>query len=118
MTTPRSLALFAVISLALITAFAWVAGLFFETPEAHRAIRISAVTAFVVQLFTFAIARLVSERNVIAGWGLGALLRLVTLAVYGLVMVKALGLPAAAALISLATFLFVSTLVEPLLLKQ
>jgi hypothetical protein len=52
------------------------------------------------------------------GWGLGALLRLITLAVYALVFVNALALPATAALISLATFFFLSTLVEPLVLAR
>jgi hypothetical protein len=42
---------------------------------------------------------------------------MVTLVAYALVVVKALGLVAGAALMSLAAFLFVSMLVEPFLLK-
>jgi hypothetical protein len=42
----------------------------------------------------------------------------VALIVYAYVGVKLIGMPAAAALISLATFLFVSTLVEPKLLTK
>ena len=44
-------------------------------------------------------------------------MRLAVLAVYGFVLIKAMGLPSAPALLSLAAFFFLSTLVEPLLLK-
>ena len=87
-----------------------------STPERH-AIGVSAAVAIAVQLFAFAVARLTLRTNVVAGWGLGALLRMLALGVYALVFVKALGLASGAALISLATFFFLTTLVEPLLLK-
>jgi hypothetical protein len=48
---------------------------------------------------------------------MGMGLRFLTLAVYALLVVKALGLAQAPALLSLAGFFFVTTLVEPLLLK-
>jgi hypothetical protein len=53
----------------------------------------------------------------LAGWGVGVLLRFVVLAAYALVGAKALGLPLAPALISLVAFFFVTSLVEPVLLK-
>ena len=71
-----------------------------------------------VQLVAFAAARHTSGTNPFAGWGVGMLLRFAALAIYGLVVVKAYALPSAAALLSLATFFFVSTLVEPPLLKK
>jgi len=55
--------------------------------------------------------------NVFPAWGLGMLLRLGALAVMGFWLVKVLGLRSEPALISLATFFFVTTLIEPLLLK-
>ena len=88
------------------------------TSDAERhAIWVSAWIAAGVQLFAFAIARLTMRTNVIAGWGLGALLRMAALAVYAVVFIKLLGLASGAALISLATFFFLTTLIEPLLLK-
>ena len=45
-------------------------------------------------------------------------MRLMALAAYALVVTRALGLPSAAALVSLAAFFFLSTVVEPLLLKS
>jgi hypothetical protein len=43
---------------------------------------------------------------------------MLTLFVYALLAVKVLGLPAVPALISLAVFLFLSTLLEPLFLRR
>ncbi len=117
MTGPRATALFAALTAVLILGGAWVFTLVYPGADARRAIVASAAVAFVVQLVAFALARIAASRqNAIAGWGLGALLRMGVLAVYALVVVKALGLLAVPALVSLATFFFVSTLVEPLLL--
>ena len=70
-----------------------------------------------MQSVTFAIARLVARENVIAGWGLGVVLRFATVAFWAFLGIKALGIPSAPALLSLVTFYFVSTLVEPLFLN-
>ena len=82
-----------------------------------QAVRASAWLAVVVQVFTFAIARLVAREQVIAGWGLGVLLRFATVAAWGFFGVEALGLPSGPALLSLVGFYFVSTLIEPLFLN-
>lgn len=82
-----------------------------------EAVRASAWLAFTVQLFTFLIARLVARQNVIAGWGLGVMLRAATLAFWALLGIKALGLVQVPALLSLVVFYFLSTLVEPLFLN-
>lgn len=113
----KGLFLFAVISLVLIAVAAIGLSLVFIEPGAPRAIRASAVTAWVVQLFTFAIARGMARSNFIAGWAIGMVLRFVTLVVYALVIIEAMGFALGPALISLATFFFISTLVEPPLLK-
>ena len=114
----RSVLVYGTIAAVLIAGLAWVCGLVFEGPGERRAVRVSAVTAFVLQLVTFTIARAMPPSQMMVGWGLGSLLRLGTLAVYGLVMLKAFALPGSAAMMSLALFLFASTVVEPLFLKR
>ncbi|HEV2179087.1 MAG TPA: hypothetical protein VGR59_02145 [Gemmatimonadaceae bacterium] len=104
----------------LIVLAAFLLGLLFRLPGDAHSIRVSAVIAFAVQVFAFAVVLVVagSGTNVFPAWGLGMLLRLAALAVMGFWLVKMLGLRAEPALISLATFFFVTTLVEPLLLKR
>jgi hypothetical protein len=113
----KSFGMFAIVGAAVIAVAGWVLTLVYGGAEARHAIVISAGVAFAVQLLAFAIMRLTAEKNVIAGWGLGALLRFLVFVVYVLVIVKAFALPATVAMISMAVFLFASTLVEPLFLK-
>jgi hypothetical protein len=82
-----------------------------------EAVRASAWLAFIVQTFTFLIARLVARQNVIAGWGLGVILRFASVAFWALLGIKALGIAPNVALISLVVFYFLSTVVEPLFLN-
>ena len=89
----------------------------FRKPGDLQAIGISGAIAFVVQCTAFSLGRMVGAGNLAARLGTGALLRFLALAVYGLLVVFVLKLPATAALISLAAFFFVSTLIEPLLIK-
>jgi hypothetical protein len=114
----KSWALYAVTTVALIVLIGWLLTLAFPGPRDAAAIRLSAIVAIVVQLVAFAITRAVARRHLIAGWGAGSLLRFMTLAVYALLAVKVFGLPPVAALVSLATFLFLSTLIEPLFLRR
>jgi len=114
----KAVALFAAITLALIAGVAWIMTLVYQSPAASRAVWTSAAVAFAVQVLAFVIVKLSARTNVIAGWGVGAIVRFVVLAVYALVFVKMLGLPSGAALVSLAAFFFLSTLIEPLLLKS
>jgi hypothetical protein len=95
----------------LLSRFLWT------TPEAARAIWASAWLAAGVQVATFAIARLVARQNLMAGWGLGVLLRFAAMAMWAFLGVKALGLDLTPALLSLVIFFFVSTLIEPLFLN-
>ena len=71
------------------------------------------VVAVVVQLFGFAILRATAKEKFLAGWLIGIALRFAAVIAFAVVGVNALGMPAPAALISLVTFLFTSTLVEP-----
>jgi hypothetical protein len=94
-----------------LSTFVWT------SPVEARAVRASAWLAVGVQVVTFAIARLVARQNVVAGWGLGVLLRFAAVAMWAFLGVKALGLAPAPALLSLVIFFFVSTLIEPLFLN-
>ena len=114
----RQVLQFCVACLAVI-ALAWaLAVLLFPGVEVRSALNLAAVVAAGVQLVTFLVARALARRNVMAGWGIGVALRFGALAIVALVVVPRLGLPLAASLLGLATFLFVSTLIEPLFLKQ
>lgn len=113
----RAFGLFAAATAAIVLAGGWALSLVWPSDDAVRAIRISAIVAVVVQLFTFAIVRLGRGRNAIAAWGLGTLLRFAVLICYAFVGAKALGPAGMPALLSLALFFFLSTLVEPLLLN-
>ena len=113
----RAFGLFAGALVVIILGSAWVMSLVWTTPEADHAVTVSAGVALVVQLLGFALLRLTERKHRIAAWGLGALIRFLVLGVYALVVVKAMGLAPAPALLSLAVFFFLSTLVEPLLLN-
>ena len=114
----KAVAIYAVTTVTLVFLVGWGLTLAFRGPGDGAAIRLSGVVAVVVQVAAFGAIRLLGPRKVVVGWGIGALLRLVTLAVYGLMVIKGLvGVPAIAALIALATFFFLTTLIEPLLLK-
>ena len=91
--------------------------LVFRGPGDRQAIGISGAVAFVVQCLAFSLSRMVGAGNIAARLGTGALFRFLALAIYAVLVMYALKLPATAALISLATFFFVSTLIEPLLIK-
>jgi len=112
----KALVLFTAAVVAIVLVAGFLLAIPFATDRDHKAIEASAVVAVVVQVFGFAVARSVSGRNFMTGWTIGAALRFVTLFAYAYVAVKLLGMPAPAALLSLVTFFFISTLVEPKLL--
>jgi hypothetical protein len=114
----RSWALYALAAVVLIAGVGWLLTLGFPGPRDAAAIRLSAAVAIVVQLAAFAVTKAIAQRHLIAGWGAGSLVRLTTLVVYALLAVKVLGVAPVAALVSLATFLFLSTLIEPLFLRR
>ena len=102
----------------LVVAIALVMQRFVWTdPASASAVRASAWLAVIVQTFTFAIAMLVARTQVMTGWGLGVLLRGVTVAFWAFLGADALGLPSTPALISLVVFYFVSTVIEPIFLN-
>ena len=84
----------------------------------REAIWVSATLAFIVQMIAFMFARLFPPSQVMVGWGLGAMLRLMAVVMYGVFVAKVWGAPIAPALLSLAGLLFVTTIVEPVFLKR
>ena len=105
---------------AAVTAVVLVVGALLSIPFSSRAdiraIGASGLVAIAVQLGAFLLARRWVGPGLGSGWLLGMFMRFLTLVVYGSIAVKALGMPAPAALVSLVSFFFVSTLVEPKLL--
>lgn len=114
----RNSALYAASTVAIVGLLGWLLARLFTEPGSAAAVGLSAVVATVVQMGAFTSTQLMAPRNMIAAWGVGSLVRLVALVVYGLLAVKVLGLPAAPALLSLAVFFFLSTLLEPLFLRR
>jgi hypothetical protein len=74
--------------------------------------------AVVVQVLALLLGRSFGKERLLVGWGMGALLRLLALLVYGFAIIPALGLQLAPALLSLVIILFVTTLFEPFLLTN
>jgi hypothetical protein len=114
----RSIVTFTLVQAVLVIGLALVLSrTVWSAPDAASAVWASAWLAIVVQTMTFAVARMVARENVIAGWGLGVVLRFATVGAWALLGIKALELPSGPALLSLVVFYFVSTLVEPLFLN-
>ncbi|MEP6622366.1 MAG: hypothetical protein ABJE47_23790 [bacterium] len=115
MTAPKSMARgFALYALASVVLIGLAGGVLTAVygPVERPAVWLSAGVALVTQLVSFAIARMLADKgNGMAGWGLGALICLAVLVVYGFVS-RALGLPQSAALVSLATYFSLTELIE------
>ncbi len=114
----NTVARFAFATVVAIAFVAWILTLAMTGASAASAIGLSAVVAAVVQIAAFTVTRSMAERNIVAAWGAGALVRMLTLFVYGFLAVKILNLPPVPALISLVVFFFLSTLIEPVFLRR
>lgn len=91
----------------------------FHGPGDTTAIWVSAAVAVVVQLTAFAIGRIVGRGgNLVGRMGSGALLRFFAIVAYAVVVALVVRLPVVSALLSLFVFFFLSTLLEPLLIKS
>jgi hypothetical protein len=102
---------------AVVLVIGGVLAAVFRGPGDWRAIAVSGAVALVVQCGAVSLGRMAGTGNLTARMGIGALLRFFALVLYAVLAVFALELPIAAALISLAAFFFISTLIEPLLIK-
>lgn len=103
-----------VIAIALLGAIGWS---FLDAPG-RQVMLVSAGIAVAVQVVAFAMARLLLRKNVLLGWGLGSALRLVVLVVFAFVVARTARATLTPALLSLVGFLFVTTVIEPIFLKQ
>ena len=90
----------------------------FGDAAGRRAVLVSATLALFVQVMAFMLARFAAPGNMLKAWFAGAGLRFATLLVYALLLIKPLGLPAVPALMSLVALLFVTTVLESLLLTS
>lgn len=112
------MARFGFLLVALIAITGWMLSLAFTTDAERHAIIVSAVLAAAVQMTAFGLVQLTGRQNaVLAGWGMGIVLRAITLVLYALVFAKLLALPLSAALTSYAVFLFASMLLESFLIS-
>jgi hypothetical protein len=109
---------YAVATIGAVLAIGALLSLVFRRPGDAAAIWLSAAIAVAVQLAAFPLGRLAGVNNVMARMGTGALLRLLTILVYAFLVAKVLMLPLAAALVSMAACFFLTTLLEPLLIKS
>jgi hypothetical protein len=110
--------LFALTTVAIALLGGWLLTGVFTEPRAVRAVWISAVLAVVTQIASFGIARrYAASGDVMKGWGIGALVRVIVLVLFGFSSAR-LQLPLGPALMSFAAFVFASTLIEPLFLTR
>jgi hypothetical protein len=113
----RAVVLYALACLVVIGLAGALFAAVWGSPLDRRAVLVSAIVALVVQMVAFGIARLLAAGgHGVAGWALGAAICLVALVIHGFVS-RGLGLPSNAALLSLATFFFLTELIEPPLLN-
>ena len=112
----RTLA-FAGLALLLIVGLAWLLTRLWPDPMAQQAVWFSAGIALGIQIIGFLFVRIIVPGHMIAGWGAGMLLRFLTLVLHALIGTRLMGFPPEPALLSLAAFFFVSTLIEPVFLK-
>jgi len=114
---------FIAVAFGIIAVLGLILARVFPGAEAAKAIGTSAVLALVIQVLTFRAVVPPKGRPDVPGgmlirWGAGAVVRLLSLVLYGVVATKLFALPAAPALVSLAAFFFATMLAEPLMLTN
>ena len=113
----RPLTKYAVLTIGLALLAGALLSLVFRGPGDRGAVWLSAAVAVAVQLAAFALSHAAGRVSLVARMGTGALVRFIAVVAYALLVALALKLPLVAALVSLVTFFFLSTLLEPLLIK-
>jgi hypothetical protein len=106
------------VSAVLVVGAAWGVTLLYPQSGVAKAVWASAAIALATQVVAYAVARQFVAANPTAAWGIGSLIRFGVLILYAFVGVGALGLSSGPALFSLAGFLFVTMVIEPLFLKN
>ena len=113
----KNFASFLAVTVVVLSAVVFGLTLVIHADLAARSLWISAAAVVVVQAVTFSLMRLMQPTNVMAGYALGFLVRIISLVVFGAYGVKAFGLSLQPALLGMAGFFFISTLIEPFFLK-
>jgi hypothetical protein len=113
----RAVVLYLLVAALVTAAAAWVLMLVYPGAAGQQAVLTSAMIALAIQLVAFLLLQAFKGRNVMAGWGLGALLRFGGLGLYATFARSLLGLDMNTALVSMACFLFLSMLIEPLMVN-
>ena len=123
MTVAGSIGVFAAVSAAIIVAATLGLRMFFTGAAQLQALLLSAGLAFAVQVGAFALIAAAKKSAAAAPgelmmrWGMGAVIRLLVLMMFAAVA-TVMNLPLDAALVSLATYFFLTMMVEPLLLNH
>ncbi len=90
----------------------------FTDQAGRQTVLASGALAVVVQMAAFSVARTLHEKQLLLGWGLGSLIRLIALVLYAVVVARLWQAPITPALLSFAGMLFVTTVLEPIFLKR
>ena len=100
--------------IAVVGTVAWA----FTDAAGRQTVVVSALVTAVVQAAAFATTRALSKKQMWVGWGLGSLIRLISLVLYAVIVARLWRAPITPALLSFAGMLFVTTVVEPIFLKR
>jgi hypothetical protein len=113
----RTLGKFLAMSAGLILVIGAVAWVFLDS-QGRQAVAISAAAALAVQGAAFGAANALRGQHLTVMWGVGSLIRFVSLVLYALLVAMLWRASLTPALLSFAGFLFVTMLVEPVFLKR
>ena len=103
-----------VASVIVVGAIAWA----FVDVAGRNTVLASAAAVVAVQMSAFLITRFFQKQNVLLGWGLGSVLRMVALVLYAVVVARLWRAPVTPALLSFVAMLFVTTVLEPVFLRR
>lgn len=111
---------YALVMVAVLAVTGAVLSLLFRGPGDALAVWVTAAVALMVQLGASALGRLMGQgpAGPTARMGVGMLVRFLALVVYALLVALVFKMRIVAALISMAAFFFLTTLVEPLLMRS
>jgi hypothetical protein len=112
----KSTARSVILTFALIAVTYLILGFWFRSPADRHALLVSAILAAIVQTAAFSLLHMAGRTNAMLAWGMGSVFRGTILILYGFFLAKMLHLPLTAALVSFAVFLFVSMLLESVLI--
>jgi hypothetical protein len=105
------------IAAGLILGISIVLFILYQLPAERNAVVLSAIIALALQVPAFALLRGMRGAAFLNGWIIGAIGRMVVLVAYGFVILRSAALPMEPALVSLALFFVICTIIEPFFLQ-